>query len=101
MSGNFKNFSACGDIPRVFLKLFETHKGHPVELWLRHYARSRKVERSRPDEANFLSVFNRNEYQKQKKNISGVKALPVRRADRLDNVGSLTSYNPIGLQGLY
>jgi hypothetical protein len=34
------------------------------------------------------------------KMILGSKARPVRRADRLDNVGSSTSHNPIGHHGL-
>jgi hypothetical protein len=55
------------------------------------------------------SVCNRNEYQKQKIIYLGSRARPVRRADKpcrylwadcLDNVGSLTSHNPIGLHGL-
>jgi hypothetical protein len=56
------------------------------------------------------SASNRNEYQKHKnKNVSGSKVRWVRRADNLtaicdpivlDNVGFLTSHNPIGLQGL-
>jgi hypothetical protein len=32
--------------------------------------------------------------------ILGSKVRWVRGADRLDSVGSLTSHNPIGLQGL-
>jgi hypothetical protein len=57
-----------------------------VAQWLRHYATSRKVEGSRPDEVNeFVSIYlilpaglgpgvflasNRNVYQKQEKNVS-------------------------------
>jgi hypothetical protein len=63
------------------------HKEHELELWLRHYATSRKVAGSRPDEVNaFFSIYiillaaldpgiysasNRNEYQKQKNKVSG------------------------------
>jgi hypothetical protein len=50
------------------------------------------------------SASNRNEYQKQKKMFLGSRARSVRRAwnltaiceRSLDNVGSLTSHNPIG-----
>jgi hypothetical protein len=62
--------------------------GHAVALWLKHYAKSRKVAGSKPDEVNefFFSIClilpaalgpgvysasNRNEYQKQKNNVSG------------------------------
>jgi hypothetical protein len=60
---------------------------HVVAQWLRHYDASRKVLGSRPDDVNesfsiylFLpgalgpgvhSASNRNEYQKQKNNVSG------------------------------
>jgi hypothetical protein len=61
---------------------------HAVVQWLRHYATSQKVARSRPDKVNELnsvylillasldpgvcSASNRNEYQKQKNNnVSG------------------------------
>jgi hypothetical protein len=60
---------------------------HTVAQWLRHYATSRKLAGSRPDEVNafFLiylilpaalgpevhSASNRNEYQKQENNVSG------------------------------
>jgi hypothetical protein len=73
-----------------------------------------------PDEVNFLiyliipaalgpgvySASNRNEYQELKIIMFlGSKVRRVRKADNLgadclDNVGSLTSHNPIGLQGL-
>jgi hypothetical protein len=67
----------------------EPHKGrdHVVAWWLRHYDKSRKVVGSKPDEVNeFFSTYliflaalgpevysasNRNEYQKQKNNVSG------------------------------
>jgi hypothetical protein len=61
--------------------------GHAVTFWLRHYSTSRKVAHLRLDEVNgFLSIYlillaalgpgiysasNRNEYQKQKYNVSG------------------------------
>jgi hypothetical protein len=60
-------------------------KGHGVEQWLRHYATSREVAGSIPDEVIFsiylilpaalgrgvYSASNRNEYQKHKnKNVS-------------------------------
>jgi hypothetical protein len=61
--------------------------GYLVELWLRHYATSQKVTGLRTDEVNeFFSIYlilldavgpgvhsasNRNEYQKQKNNVSG------------------------------
>jgi hypothetical protein len=63
----------------------------------RHYATSRNVEGSRPDNENFFSIYlilqaalgfevyiasNRNEYQKQKNNAPG-EVRPVRRADKL------------------
>jgi hypothetical protein len=65
-------------------------EGHAVE-WLGHYATSRKIAGSRPDEVNaFFSIYlillaalgpgvysasNRNEYQKQKNNnVSGEKS---------------------------
>jgi hypothetical protein len=59
--------------------------GHAVAQWLRHYATSRKISGSRPDEVNgffnlpnpsgalgfgIYSALNRNEYQKQKNNVS-------------------------------
>jgi hypothetical protein len=60
---------------------------HAVAQWLKHYAISRKVVCSRPDEVNdFFSIYlnlpatlgsgvrsapNRNEYQKQKNNVAG------------------------------
>jgi hypothetical protein len=59
--------------------------------------------------SGFNSVSNRNEYQKQENNVSGEQSAassqgwqPYRHlcADCLDNVGSLTAYNPIGLHGL-
>jgi hypothetical protein len=62
---------------------------HAVAQWLRHYAASRKAVGSRPDEVNefffsfsiylilpaalgpgVYSACNRNEYQKQKNNVS-------------------------------
>jgi hypothetical protein len=54
------------------------------------------------------SASNRNEYQRQKKMFLGSRAWPVRKArphrhlrvDCLDNVGSSTSHNPIGLHSL-
>jgi ABC-type uncharacterized transport system permease subunit len=61
--------------------------GYAVVYWLRHYATSRKVAGSTPDEViQFFSMYlivsaaigpvvysasNRNEYQKQKNNVSG------------------------------
>jgi hypothetical protein len=58
-----------------------------IEYWLRHYATSRKVAGSRPEEVNeFFSIYlilpaalspgvylacNRNEYQKQRNKVSG------------------------------
>jgi hypothetical protein len=61
--------------------------GYAVALWLRHYVTSRKVAGSRPDEVNefssislilpvalgpgVYSTSNRDEYQKQKNNVSG------------------------------
>jgi hypothetical protein len=68
------------------LGVFYSIRGHAVAQWLRHYATSRKVAGSRPDERIFFliylilpaalgpgvhSVSNRNEYQKQKNNVSG------------------------------
>jgi hypothetical protein len=67
--------------------IYSTFK-NDLALWLRHYAISRKVAGSRPDEVNefsfsiylFLpaaigpgvhSASNRNEYQKQKNYVSG------------------------------
>jgi hypothetical protein len=63
---------------------------------LKHYATSRKVASSRPDEVNeffnlpnpssrtrpwgLLSLY-RNEYQKQKNNVSGSRVRPVHRVD--------------------
>jgi hypothetical protein len=60
---------------------------HAVAYWLRHYATSRKISGSTPEEMNdffssyliltaaldpgFNSACNRNEYQRQKKNVSG------------------------------
>jgi hypothetical protein len=60
---------------------------HAVAQWLRHYATSRKVACYRSDEVNeFFPIYlilpavlghgvysasNRNEYQKQKNNVSG------------------------------
>jgi hypothetical protein len=84
--------------------------GHAVALWLRRYATNRKVAGSIHDEVNFLislilpfalgpavySASNRNEY----KMFLGSKVRRVSKADCLDNDGSLTSHNPIGLQGL-
>jgi hypothetical protein len=55
------------------------------------------------------SASNRNEYQKQKTNVSGGWSVAGEQdwqpcchlwADCLDNTGSLTSHNHIGLQGL-
>jgi hypothetical protein len=55
------------------------------------------------------SACNRNEYQKQKNNISGEKSAAGAwgwqlyshlRADYLDNLESLTSHNTIGLNGM-
>jgi hypothetical protein len=57
-------------------------EGASVPQWLRLYATSRKVAGSRPDKINVFnlpatlgpgvhSAYNRNEYQKQKKNVSG------------------------------
>jgi hypothetical protein len=53
------------------------------------------------------SASNKNKYQKQAKMFLGSKARPVREAynltaisDCLDNVGSSTSHNPIGLHCL-
>jgi hypothetical protein len=68
------------------------------EGWLRHYATSRKVAGSRPDEVNYFcfsiylilpaalgpgvhSVCNINEYHKQKIMFSGSKNAAVRKAD--------------------
>jgi hypothetical protein len=99
--------------------------GHAVAQWLRHYA-------TKPEGRGFeirwaeyifpvyliLSAAlgpriylapNRNEYQKQKNNISvewnvaGAKGWQPYRplwADFLDNLGSQTSHNPIGLHSL-
>jgi hypothetical protein len=46
------------------------------------------------------SASNRNEYQKQKSNILGWQPYRHLWADCIDNEGSLTSHNPIGLQVL-
>jgi hypothetical protein len=89
------------------------------------YATSWKVASSWPDERDELfsiclilsaargpgiySASNRNEYQKQKNNVSGEQSAADAQGwqpchhlwvDCLYTVGSLTSHNPIGLQGL-
>jgi hypothetical protein len=72
---------------QLFVRLLTVHvtMGHAVMYWLKHYVISRKVAGSRPDELNFSiylillaalgsgvhSASNRNEYQKQKNNVSG------------------------------
>jgi hypothetical protein len=56
------------------------------------------------------SVCNRSEYRKQKNNVSGEYSAASAQGwqryrhlwvDCLNNVGSLTSHNPIGLYGLF
>jgi hypothetical protein len=68
--------------------------GHIKRTWLRHYAKSRKVAVSSPDEVDFLIYLilpaalwpwvdwasNRNEYQESS---WGVKVLPARKANNL------------------
>jgi hypothetical protein len=78
----------CTEIFCLFVGL-SRQTGHDVAQWLRHYATSRKVVNSRPDEMIFFFFFcnlpnlpaalgpgvysasNRNEYQKQENNVSG------------------------------
>jgi hypothetical protein len=76
--------------------LYYLMTGTRERRWLRHYATSRNVAGSRPNEVNFSiylmlpaplgpgvhSASNSNEYQKQK-NVSGIRARPVLRADNL------------------
>jgi hypothetical protein len=102
--------------------------GYAVAYWLRHYAASRKVAGSSPDEVDFLNRPNPSGRTmalgstqpltemstpgifKKIKNPGG-KVRPARRADNLaaiyevlavclSNVGALTSRNPKGLHGL-
>jgi hypothetical protein len=88
---------------------------------MRHYATTRKVAGSSPDEMDFFqltesfqpqydpgvdSASNRNEYQKSSWGVKGgrrigLTTLPsfVSRLSR-QNEGALTSHNPMGLHGL-
>jgi hypothetical protein len=70
----------------VIYSLLMSKERHFVAYWLRHYATSRKIAGSRPDEVHFFSIYlifpaalgpgvysasNRNDYQKQKNKVSG------------------------------
>jgi hypothetical protein len=65
-------------------------------LSLRHYATNRKVAGSIPDEVNILNLPN----PSGRTRPWGCQPYRYLWADCLDNVGSLTSRNLIGLQGL-
>jgi hypothetical protein len=47
----------CDDPSRSLIRriIYVLFRGHKVAVWLRHYAASRKVAGSRPDELNFFS----------------------------------------------
>jgi hypothetical protein len=76
--------------------------GQAVEKWLRYYATSRKVEGSKRNEVDeLLSIYlilpaalspgvysasKRNEYRKQRNNVSGKQSVAARRADNFDAI---------------
>jgi hypothetical protein len=115
---NFKNVKNCKlkKISCVFkiLRHINTAWGTWYRSWLRHYAISRKVAGSSPDEVDLFnwpnpcvdSASNRNEYQGSPRGVKGgrrvrLTTLPpsVSRLVR-ENVGASKSHNPIGLHGL-
>jgi hypothetical protein len=92
-----------------------------TEIWLRHYATSRKVSGSVPDEfIGFLDSPNPSSRtmplestqpltEMSTMNLPGSKGRPERKADNLTavcdpivkkNVGASTSHNPMGLHDL-
>jgi hypothetical protein len=81
----------------IFVSSWIVRRGHAVAQWLRHYATSRKVAGSKPDEAisyiylillaaQGFGVYS--DYNRNRKIIMflGSKVRPVRRADNLTTI---------------
>jgi hypothetical protein len=105
----------------ILIMILMATGGHEVEYWLIHYATSRKVTGSSPDEVVFLNLpnhstctmaprstqpLNRNEYQESSWEVKGgqrvrlTTLLPSVSQISRENVGASTSHNPTGLHGL-
>jgi hypothetical protein len=94
---------------------------HSLGSWLRHYATSRKVTGTIPDEViGFFNLPNPSSRtmtlgstqpltEMSTRNLLGGRGWPARKADNftatcelifLENMGASTSHNPMGLHGL-
>jgi hypothetical protein len=111
----------CNDTNNTYIYLLLGARGSVVRSSLRHHATSRKVAGSSPDEVDFFNIpnpssrtmvlgvdstSNRNEYQEPSWGVKGGRRVklttlppPMSRLPR-ENVGALTSHNPMGLHGL-
>jgi hypothetical protein len=76
--------------------------------WLRHYATSRKVAGSSPDEVDFFNLPNPSSRtvalgstqpltEMNTRNLPGGKGLPARKADNLTTIGELIVYRKCGI----